>query len=99
MYGGHGRGWRHRRLYYSTGVPGLGRGRCPRWYPSQAPADMAHPGPVPGPWSGDGPAGPEVSREEEMRMLEEEEQMLRQELEDLTKVIEELRNKEKEVNK
>ena len=27
MIGGYGRGWRHRRMYYATGVPGYGRGR------------------------------------------------------------------------
>ena len=98
VFGGYGRGWRHRRMYYATGVPGYGRGRCAWRYPHQAPPDLVYPGPDAGFWPDHGPMT--MGRDEELRMLEEEEEMLEQELEDLRKAIEGLRiNKEKEVNK
>lgn len=89
MFGGHGRGWRHRRTYYATGVPGRGRGRCA--------ADI-------GPWpqrpSVPAQPVPDLDRDEELRMLEEEEDMLEEELEDLRKALEGLREeRKKEVNK
>ena len=100
MFGGYGRGWRHRRTYCSTGIPGHGRGRCARGYPAQVPPDVARPVPRAGLWPEYGPGAPELSREEELRMLEEEELMLKQDLEDLTKAIADLsENEKKEVNK
>jgi hypothetical protein len=46
----------------------------------------------------DGGMDPQLSRDDELRMLEEEEQMIRQELEEVSAAIEALRKKnEKEV--
>lgn len=100
MFGGHGRGWRHRRVYHSTGIPGYGRGRCAWRNPAQAPPGMARPEPRPAFWPARGLAAPGLSVDEELRMLEEEEEMLEQGLDDLGRALEYLRDeKEKEVNK
>jgi hypothetical protein len=95
MVGGYGRGHRHRNWYFATGIPGYGRGRRCFWpYP---PEDI-YPGPVPGPWAAGVWMPPELSPQEELRMLQEEEQMLSEDLEDARKRIEELRKElEKEV--
>lgn len=61
--------------------------------------DTAFPGPVPSDRPVYPPTEPELSRREELRMLEEEEDMMEQELEGLSKAIEGLRNKKREVNK
>jgi hypothetical protein len=99
MLGGYGRGWRHRRMYYATGVPGYGRGRCAWRCPPQVAPELVYPGPGAGSWPGHEPAAGAMD-EEELRMLEEEEEMLQQDLEDLREAIEGLRmKKEKEVNK
>ena len=83
-----------------AGIPGCGRGRCGRRHPPQAPPDAAYPVPYAGSWPDNVPAAQELSREEELRMLEEEEEMLKQELDDLAKDIEDLMMKDgKEVKK
>ncbi len=86
MIGGYGRGWRHRRWYYATGIPGFGRGRCwwDPWWAGRP--DVAYPGYV----------GPELSEEDEVHMLEEEEQALRAELEEISKRLAELKTAKKE---
>lgn len=99
MFGGHGRGWRHRRTYYATGVPGLGRGRCAGRYAAPPPG-AGDVGPWPQRPSVPAQPVPDLDRDEELRMLEEEEDMLEEELEDLRKALEGLREeRKKEVNK
>lgn len=98
MQGGYGRGWRHRRQFYSTGIPGYGRGRCLWDHPARGRAGVAYPGTPADNWGGFQPELPELSREDELKMLEEEEQMLRQELDEVSRMIEALRKEiEKEV--
>lgn len=88
MAGGYGRGWRHRRVFRSTGVPGLGRAGYRRPGRGARAGDSAE---VEG-------TEPVLDRKEELRMLEEEEQMLESELEDVKNTITELKKKdEKEV--
>jgi len=87
-------------MYCATGIPGYGRGRCGWGYPAQVPPEVEYPEPRTGFRPEYGPGAPELSREEELRMLEEEELMLKQDLEDLTKALADLRkNEKKEVNK
>lgn len=93
MIGGYGRGWRHRRMYYATGIPGFGRGRCFWALAPYAPPDVVYPDVGSGWPRPYGPAVPAMSDKEELRMLEEEEQLLRSELEELTKAIKELKEK------
>jgi len=86
MMDGRGRCRRRRGTGCPAGTSGPGRG-------GRRPADAAPPHYI-------GDPGEEVTKEEELRMLQEEEMMLDQELEDLSKAIEDLRTKEKkEVNK
>lgn len=93
MIGGYGRGWRHRRLFYATGMPGYGRGRC-YWVPPPP----VLPGAVyseerPGRTVPYGLSTLGMSEKDELKMLEEEEQFLRQELEELTAAIKQLKEK------
>lgn len=87
-------------MYYETGIPGYGRGRCYWAYPPQSPPDVLYPEVRPGPVGPYGPVVPTISEKDELKMLEEEEQSLRQELEDLTAAIKELKERtNKEVSK
>jgi len=87
-------------MYYATGIPGYGRGRCFWAYPQQMTAEAVYPDLRPGQVLPYGPMVPAISEKEELKMLEEEEQLLRQELEELTKAIEELKERtNKEVKK
>jgi len=98
MIGGYGRGWRHRRMYYATGVPGYGRGRCSWACPPSVPPDVGYSEPQPGPMVPYGPTVQVFGEQDELKMLEEEEQLLRMELEELTAAIQQLKDKlEKEV--
>lgn len=100
MIGGYRRGWRHRRMYYATGIPGYGRGRCFWAYPPQVPPDVVYTDVRAGQVGPYGPFAPTIGEQDELKMLEEEEQLLRQELEELTAAIKELKEKmNKEVKK
>ena len=89
MYGGNGRGFRHRRRKPTAGVSGRGRGRCFRDDPAPSMSGAAgEPGQP-------DPEAQVFDSEDEMRMLEEEEQSLTKEMDDLTMIIDELKkNKE-----
>lgn len=97
MYGGYGRGWRHRNVYYATGIPGSGRGRCfwpgmwpdPRLYEERE-YDPAIPARYPF-----GYEYPPLTEEEELEMLEEDEQAIRAELNEITDRIKELKGSAK----
>ncbi len=100
MIGGYGRGWGHRRMYYATGVPGYGRGRCSWACPPPVPPDAGCSELRPGPMVPCGPMVQVLSEQDEVKMLEEEEQLLRMELEELTAAIQQLKDKlEMEVKK
>jgi len=87
-------------MYYATGIPGYGRGRCFWAYPQQVPPDVLYPEVRPGQMGSYGSMVPAISEQDELKMLEEEEQFLRQELEELTIAIKELKEKmNKEVKK
>ncbi len=87
-------------MYYATGIPGYGRGRCAWGNPAQMSSGVAYPEPMVDLRPEYRPDASEFGRAEELRMLEEEELMLKQDLEDLTRVIADLRkNEKKEVNK
>ena len=91
MYGGNGRGCRHRGRNSAADAQGRGRGRCFRDNPAKSvPVSASEPG------QPDHEAQV-FGSEDEMRMLEEEEQLLTQEMDDLTMIISELK-KNKEVN-
>jgi len=91
MYGGNGRGCRHRRRNSAADVQGRGRGRCFRDDPA-----TSMPGTVDEPGQPD-PEAQGFDSEDEMRMLEEAEQSLTKEMDDLTMIIDKLK-KNKEVN-
>jgi len=100
MIGGYGRGRRHRRMFYSTGIPGCGRGRCVWTLPVPVPPDFVYPETRPDAMDPYGPMVQGLSEQDELKMLEEEEQLLRQELEELTAAVQQLKEKiEKEVNR
>ena len=98
MAGGYGQGWMHRGHYFCAGARGYGRGRCiwnhpPLGLVPQPSLDalVDRRGELYGRF-------PELSREDELRMLEEEEQMLRHQLDEVLKAIEALKKEiEKEV--
>ncbi len=96
MMGGYGRGRRHRRMYYATGVPGYGRGRCFWAHPMPAPPEVVYPGIWPGTMDPYGPMVQAISEQDELKMLEEEEQLLRQELEGIRQRHKELSETKKE---
>ncbi len=76
-------GYRHRYMYYMTGLPGWMRcGYSPVGYP---PA-----GPMPYPY-------PAINPGEELRMLEHEKQLLKDELEEIDKRIEEVKKEIKDI--
>lgn len=91
MYGGNGRGCRHRNRNYASDAPGRGRGRRFGDNPAMSPPRIA------GEPGRPDPEAQVFDSEDEMRMLEEEEQQLTQEMDDITMIIGELK-KNKEVN-
>ena len=92
MAGGYGRGNRYRWNYQMTGLPRWGRGPMPYGRYPMYPPEMMYPYPDPGMM----PYGyPEISKEDELAMLEDElaqmeesREYLSREIEDLKKEIE-----------
>jgi hypothetical protein len=87
MPGGYGRENRYRWWYRATGLPGWMRFGYPPgiWYP---PVDYPVDWPI---------SYPELTKKDELRMLEEEKQMLEDKLDAINKRIEEIKKELKEV--
>ena len=81
MPGGYGRGNRYRWWYRATGLPGWMRFGYPPYMMGYPPVENP-----PG-W----PIYPEMTLEDELKMLEEEKQMLEDELEAIKEKIEEIK--------
>ena len=91
--------WRHRGHYYCAGVPGHGRGRCARGSSRFCRTYPPNTETLAEGWGTSDDGLPELSREDEIRMLEEEEQMLRHQLDEVLRALEALKNDvEKEVS-
>lgn len=84
-WGGRGGGWRHRNVYYATGVPGWARaGYGPAWEAPQGAAQAAPPA-----W-GYGPYAEPPSPEQETEFLRQQAEWLKQQLDAIGQRIEEL---------